>query len=160
MSISKHVAFSSRSKSFHLSVTSSSLNHVCNSCRINKSQQLPFGINNIKSTRPIEYIYSNVRGPTHTSFYKGFKCYAIFNDHYTRYYWLFPMILKYDITTIFPQLHVLLEKKFEFKITHLYSDNGGEYTSLKPYLDKYGISHLTTHSYTSQHNGISEHQHR
>jgi hypothetical protein len=70
------------------------------------------------------------------------------------------MILKYDITTIFPQLHVLLEKKFEFKITHLYLDNGGEYTSLKPYLDKYGINHLTTPSYTSQHNGISEHQHR
>jgi hypothetical protein len=54
------------------------------------------------------------------------------------------MTLKFDVTIIFLQLHVLLEKKFEFKITHLYSDNGGEYISLKPYLNKHGINHLTT----------------
>jgi len=41
------------------------------------------------------------------------------------------MILKSDINIIFPQLHELLEKKFEFKITYLYLDNGGQYTSLK-----------------------------
>jgi transposase InsO family protein len=70
------------------------------------------------------------------------------------------MTLKSDITIIFLQLHVLLEKKFEFKITHLYSDNGGEYISLKPYLNKHDISHLTTPPHTPQHNGISERRHR
>jgi len=66
------------------------------------------------------------------SFLQSFQILFIFIDHYARYCWFFPMILKSDINTIFPQLHKLLEKKFEFKITHLYLDNGGEYTSLKP----------------------------
>ncbi|KAJ0111782.1 hypothetical protein Patl1_03222 [Pistacia atlantica] len=40
-----------------------------------------------------------------------------------------------------------------------YSDNGGEYISLKPFLSLHGISHYTTGPHTPQQNGVSECRH-
>ena len=61
---------------------------------------------------------------------------------------------------IFPQFKNLVEKRFQAKIKSLYSDNGGEYISLKPFLSIHGISHYTTAPHTPQQNGVSERRHR
>lgn len=46
------------------------------------------------------------------------------------------------------------------QIVTFYSDNGGEFQALTPFLSKNGISHHTSAPHTPEHNGISECNHR
>lgn len=90
----------------------------------------------------------------------GFKYYIIFVDHYTKYIWLYHLKQKSDTYNIFIRYKALVEKYFQLPLKTLYSDNGGEYESLRKYLSIDGISHLTTPPHTPQHNGYSERRHR
>jgi hypothetical protein len=60
----------------------------------------------------------------------------------------YPMFAKSLVSSIFPQFKMLVEKRFQSTIKTLYSDNGGEFLSLKNYLPDHGISHYTTDPYT------------
>lgn len=133
---------------------------TCHPCHINKSHQLPFHSSTIHTIAPLQYVFSDVWGPAQELPYDGYKYYVVFIDHFTRYCWFFPMHNKFDVRTIFPQLHVFLEKQFGHSLKNLYNDNGGEYLGLRSYLQKCGISHLTTSPHTPQHNGIFERKHR
>jgi transposase InsO family protein len=84
----------------------------------------------------------------------------MFVDHFTRYIWLYPMKRKSDVQTIFPKFKSLVENFFHHKIKILYTDNGGEYIGLRPFLQNHGISHHTTPPHTPEHNGISERRNR
>lgn len=57
-------------------------------------------------------------------------------------------------------LFPILEKQFNQNIKNLYSNNGGEFVKLKPFLISHGIAHLTTALYTSQQNITVERHHR
>ena len=70
------------------------------------------------------------------------------------------METKSGVAKIFPQFKNLVENRFQSKIQTIYSDNGGEYMSLKPFLSLHGISHFTTAPHTPQQNGVSERRHR
>ena len=54
----------------------------------------------------------------------------------------------------------MIETRFNIKIKGVYSDNGGEFTALRPFFTTHGISHYTTAPYTPQQNGVSERRHR
>jgi transposase InsO family protein len=84
----------------------------------------------------------------------------MFVDHFTRYIWLYPMKRKSDVQTIFPKFKSLVENFYHHKIKILYTDNGGEYIGLRPFLQNHGISHHTTPPHTPEHNGISERRNR
>jgi len=45
--------------------------------------------------------------------------------------WFYPMSAKSQVPSIFPQFKMLVEKRFQSIIKALYSDNGGEFLSLK-----------------------------
>ena len=81
-------------------------------------------------------------------------------DHFTKYIWFYPIKYKSDIFTIFPTFKNLVENYFKIKIISIYSDGGGKFQKLKPFLAKFGISHLMTPPHTPQHNGIAERRHR
>ena len=140
--------------------TCNSLSSLCTACQCNKSHKLPFSSTSLISTHPLEYIYTDLWGPTASTSLDGFRFYALFVDHFTKYSWLFPIRRKSDVPSIFSQLKGLLEKQFDFKIKHLYSDNGGEYHGLRQYLSSNSISWLTTAPHTPQQNGTSERRHR
>lgn len=70
------------------------------------------------------------------------------------------MKAKSQVTNIFPPFQALVENRFKTKILILYSDNGGEFMSLRPYLASKGIAHHTTPPHTPEHNGIAECKHR
>jgi transposase InsO family protein len=133
---------------------------LCSSCSQNKAHRQPFNNHGLTSTAPLDLIYTDVWGPSHAVGIDGSKYYLIFVDHYTKYTWLYPMTHKSTVQTIFPQFRNLVENKFNTKIKSLYSDNGGEYISLKSYLSIHGISHYTTAPHTPQQNGMSERRHR
>jgi hypothetical protein len=70
--------------------------------------------------------------------------------------WFYPMSAKSQVSSIFPQFKMLVEKRFQSTTKALYSDNGGEFLKLKPYLSNHGISHYTTAPHTPQKNGVTE----
>ena len=131
----------------------------CNACLCNKSHKLPFSTSSLVSTHPLQIIFSDVwTSPVISS--NGFKYYVIFVDHFTKYIWFYPLHRKSDVHEVFKRYKTIVENYFHHKITTLYSDNGGEYLSLKDYLSKAGITHLTTPPHTPEHNGYSERRHR
>ena len=74
------------------------------SCPTSKSKQLvffssPTGVKNL-----LELIYTDVWGPSPLFSNNGFKYYVSFLDAHNHYTWLFPMVCKGDVFTIFTKL--------------------------------------------------------
>lgn len=139
--------------------TSSLSSSLCNSCSINKNHKLSFSVSTISSYGTVDVIYSDVwTSPIYSV--DGFKYYVIFVDHFTHYVWLYPLKQKSRVAQIFPRFKILVENQFKACITTLYSDNGGEYITLRSLLSKSGITHLTTPPHTPEHNGLVERCHR
>ncbi|WVY96943.1 hypothetical protein V8G54_029094 [Vigna mungo] len=131
----------------------------CNSCQINKSHKLPFNESTLKSSYPLEIIFSDVWTSPVLSI-DGLRYYCMFVDHFTRYIWLYPIKRKSDVQILFPKFKSLVENFFHRNIKILYTDNGGEYIGLGPFLSTHGISHHSTPPPTPKHNGISERRNR
>ncbi|KAG7564770.1 Integrase catalytic core [Arabidopsis suecica] len=145
---------------FSLSVSSSpQKSSSCSDCLINKTHKLPFSNSTIVSTKPLEFLFSDVWSSPVISI-DNFKYYLVIVDHFTRYTWLYPLKLKSDVKTIFVAFKSLVENKFQTRIGTLYTDNGGEFIALRDFLTAHGISHLTTPPHTPEHNGLSERKHR
>jgi hypothetical protein len=84
----------------------------------------------------------------------------MFVDHYSKFMWLFTLTYKTDLPEIFKTLHLLLERKLNTKFLSLYTDGGGEFQSLQPYLKHHGIEHLVSPPYTPQRVAAVERRHR
>ncbi|GFY82736.1 hypothetical protein Acr_02g0009760 [Actinidia rufa] len=141
-----------------LSPSSSEIN--CDLCLCNKSQRLPFHESSLKSRDPLDLIYTDVWGPTPVTSTEGYRFYVIFVDHFTKYIWFYPISHKSDVFAIFPKFKVTVENYFKKLIVSTYSDNRGEYITMKEYFATHGITHLTTPPHTPQHNGTAERRHR
>lgn len=120
---------------------------------------MSFVANSFHASKPLELLYSDAWGPIEKSI-DGFSYYVIFVDFYTEYICLYPMKHKLDIKILFPQFKRLVEKYFKTPLISIFTDNGGEYTGLIPYLQAEGISHFTTPPHTPEQNGITERRHR
>lgn len=114
----------------------------------------------LTSSSPLEIVFTDVWDPTSIQSINGYSYYVIVVDHFSKYVWLYPIKLKYDVSLIFQTFKSLVEKQFQCHIKTLYSDNGGEFIKLRPFLQKHGISHLITPPYTPEDNGLSERKHR
>ncbi|GJT33879.1 retrovirus-related pol polyprotein from transposon RE1 [Tanacetum coccineum] len=55
---------------------------------------------------------------------------------------------------------LLVEKFFQTPLVSIFTDNGGEYLGLLPFLKTHGISHYTTPPHTPEQNGVAERRHR
>lgn len=136
-----------------------SQNLHCNSCSINKNHKLPFHDTSISSSQPLQIIFSDVwSSPVHS--FDGYKYYLIIVDPFTRYIWFFPLKLKSQVTATFVKFKQLVENQLNTKIKTFYTDNGGEFITLRSFLANQGISHLTTPPHTPEHNGLAERRHR
>ncbi|KAF8389672.1 hypothetical protein HHK36_024191 [Tetracentron sinense] len=149
-------------RSFDLPLEKSSVTKksLCVSCQCNKSHKQPFSISSMTSSQPFELIYSDVWGPSSIKSINGYRFYVIFIDHFTKFTWFYPLKQKSDVESVFINLHNYITNQFTTTIKHLYTDNGGEYLKLRPFLAKHGITSLTTPPHTPQHNGVSERRHR
>ena len=137
-------------RQFSLPYTTTQKSSICPSCSINKAHQQPFRSTSLSSTSPLNLIYIDVWGPAPCVGLDGSRYYLIFIDHYTKYMWFYHMETKSRVAKKFPQFKTLVENRFQSKIQTIYSDNGGEYVSLKPFLSLHGISHFTTAPHTPQ----------
>lgn len=142
---------------FSLPVSESvSKNFSCVDCLSNKSHKLSFAQTSISSTRPLQYLYTDLWTPPVISFEK-FKHYRIIVDHYTRYSWFYPLQLKSHVKETFIKFKALTDNKFQTKISTLFSE--WRRISLRSFLSEKGISHLTALLHTPEHNGLSKRRH-
>ncbi|KAH9648420.1 retrovirus-related pol polyprotein from transposon RE1 [Citrus sinensis] len=73
----------------------------CNACQLGKLHQFHFSATEIKSKNPLELIHTDLWGPASVLSMEGYKYYISFVDDYTRYCWIFPLVLKSDALGIF-----------------------------------------------------------
>jgi transposase InsO family protein len=149
-------------KKHHLPFTGSFSNkEVCESCQLAKSKQLPFPSSPRVSTAPLQLIHTDVWCSPVVSL-SGFRYYVIFIDDYSRYSWLYPLSLKYDVYVTFLKFKSLVENQFSCSIKQLQSDGGGEFLSKQftSFLETNGIFHRISCPYTAQQNGLAERKHR
>ena len=67
---------------------------------------------------------------------------------------------KHEVQKHFQSLHPVLEKYFGHKMLTLYTDRGGEYKVMEPYLNSNGIQHLVSPPHTPQRVALAETRHR
>ena len=82
----------------------------CISCNMSKSHKLSFSDSSIKASAPLEYLFCDVWGPSPVNAIDGSRYYLLIVDAFSRYCWVFTIHLKSQVSTMFQQFHVLVEK--------------------------------------------------
>ncbi|KAH9722810.1 hypothetical protein KPL70_006849 [Citrus sinensis] len=134
----------------------------CEHCVVGKKTRVKFGTANHDTHEILEYIHSDVWGPTKTASIGGSHYFVIFVDDFSRRVWVYTMRAKDKVLEIFVKWKKLVETQTGRKIKVLRSDNGGEYTS-DPFLQvcqNEGIKRYFTMRHTPQQNGVAERMNR
>ncbi|KAH9657504.1 hypothetical protein KPL70_023101 [Citrus sinensis] len=127
-----------------------------------KKIRVKFGTTNHDTREILEYVHSDVCGPTKTASIGGSHYFIIFVDDFSRRVWVYTMRANDEGLEIFVKWNKLVETQTGRKIKVLRSDNGGEYTS-DPFLQvcqNEGIKRHFTMRHTPQQNGVAERMNR
>ncbi|KAH9714714.1 Integrase catalytic domain-containing protein [Citrus sinensis] len=103
--------------------------NFCEHCVVGKKTRVKFGTANHDTREILEYVHSDVWGPTKTASIGGSHYFVIFVDDFSRRVWVYTMRAKDEVLEIFVKWKKLVETQTGRKIKVLRSDNGGEYTS-------------------------------
>ncbi|KAH9717385.1 hypothetical protein KPL71_021793 [Citrus sinensis] len=103
--------------------------NFCEHCVVGKKTRVKFSIVNHDTREILEYVHSDVWGPTKTASIGGIHYFVKFVDDFSRRVWLYTMRTKDEVLEIFVKLKKLVETQTGRKIKVLRSDNEGEYTS-------------------------------
>lgn len=133
---------------------------MCESCKLGKSNRLPFSSSMFSSSKPLERVHCDLWGPVVSS--QRFRYCVIFIDHWSRFCWLFPLKLKSDFYSIFLIFRKHVENQFRTKIGTFQRNGGGEFVSQNflLQLQQSGIQQHLSCSHTPQQNGLAERKHR
>ncbi|KAH9679174.1 CCHC-type domain-containing protein [Citrus sinensis] len=128
-------------------------------CVVSKKTRVKFGTANHDTREILEYVHSDVWGPTKTASIGGSHYFVIFIDDFSIRVWVYTMRAKDEVLEIFVKWEKLVETQTGRKIKILRSDNGGEYT-YDPFLQvcqNEGIKRHFTVRHTPQQNGMAKH---
>lgn len=89
---------------------------------------------------PFELIHTHIRVLASIVSKGDFRYYIHFDD-YSRYTWIYLMIVKSKAVSIFKHFHLMVGQMFNAKIKCLQSYWNGKYRSFLPYLQSYGIQY-------------------
>ncbi|KAH9805146.1 hypothetical protein KPL71_002341 [Citrus sinensis] len=134
----------------------------CEHCVLGKQTRVKFGsaIHNTKGI--LDYVHSDVWGPTKTASLGGMHYFVTFVDDYSRKVWVYLMKNKNEVLGIFLKWKKMVETQTGRKIKRFRSDNGGEYKN-DPFLqicqDEGIVRHFTIRD-TPQQNGVAERMNR
>ena len=130
----------------------------CEPCVKGKQHRKPFqSLREIRSTRKLQCIHSDVCGPMPTESLGGKKYFVSFIDDYTRHCSIYLMRNKSEVPDKFKEFEALVCNQTGLTIGTLRSDNGGEYLSndFEEYLKEKGIRHECTIPYSPAQNGVA-----
>ncbi|KAH9684519.1 Integrase catalytic domain-containing protein [Citrus sinensis] len=136
--------------------------NFCEHCVVGKKTRVKFGTANHDTREILEYVHSDVWGPTKTASIGGSHYFVTFIDDFSRHVWVYTMRAKDKVLEIFVKWKKLVEAQTGRKIKVLRSDNGGEYTSdqFLQVCQNEGIKRHFTVRHTPQQNGVAERMNR
>ncbi|CAL9006318.1 unnamed protein product [Prunus brigantina] len=134
--------------------------HVCDVCPLAKQTRLPFTHSSIKSTAPFDLIHCDIWGPHKIPTHSGARYFLTIVDDFTRFTWIHLMRFKSDTQTLLKSFFSWVKTQFNHDIKVLRADNGGEFISMRSFLDSHGTIFHHTCAYTPQQNGVVERKHR
>lgn len=108
----------------------------------------------------MEFIHTDLWGPSPVASHTNFRYYIHFLDDYSRYTWLFPLKQKSDALAAFIHFKRLVENQFDRKIKQLRTDWGGEFQAFTQLVNENGILFQHSCPHTSEQNGRAERKHR
>ena len=135
----------------------------CEGFLAGKMWRKPFpAVEEIRSTRRLQLVHSDVCGPMHTPSIGGAKYFVTFIDDYTRCCGVHLMRHKTEVLEKFIEFEASVTNGAGKAIGTLRTDNGGEYlsTELQNYLKEKGIRHELTVPHSPQQNGVAERMNR
>ena len=119
-------------------------------------------VGEIRSTRKLQLVHSDVCGPMQTRSIEGAKYFVMFIDDYTRCCTVYFMKHKSEVLDKLKEFEATTTNDSGRAIGTLRTDNGGEYLSsaFQNYLKEKGIRHELTVPHSPQQNGVSERMNR
>ncbi|GFQ95390.1 retrovirus-related Pol polyprotein from transposon TNT 1-94 [Trichonephila clavata] len=134
---------------------------ICDGCCYGKQCRRPFGTKKQRATTPGELINIDVCGPMQQQSLGGAKYYVWFKDDFTKYYRVFFMQSKNEVSKCF-ETCLNETKNAGHMVKEVLSDGGGEVinSTVKCVLEKSGISSRMSMPYTPQQNGAAERENR
>ena len=122
----------------------------CKHCVFVKQCKQRFKTGNHNSKDILDYIHSDLWGPSPIVSYGGALYFLTFIDDYSRKVWVYMLKRKVDVLNVFKQFKVMVEKRIGKSIKCLRTDNGGEFTSVEfeQYCKDEGIVRHKTVVYT------------
>ena len=134
----------------------------CEHCVLGKQTRVKFGsaIHNTKGI--LDYVHSDVWGPTKVASLGGMHYFVTFLDDYSRKVWVYLMKRKSEVLDAFLKWKKMVETQTGRKVKRLRSDNGTEYKN-DPFLqvcqDEGIVRHFTVRD-TPQQNGVAKRMNR
>ncbi|KAH9764272.1 hypothetical protein KPL70_001465 [Citrus sinensis] len=134
----------------------------CEKCVFGKATRLKFSSGRKETKQTLDYIHSDLWGPSQVPSLGGARYFVSFIDDYSRKVWIYVLKHKSEVLGKFKEWDTLIENQTGKKIKRLRTDNGLEYCS-KEFEDFYkykGIARHRTVTYTPQQNGLAERMNR
>lgn len=135
---------------------------LCEYCVLGKSKRVKFNQARHTTKQPLEYIHSDLWGPSKTLTHGGGKYFMSIIDDYSRRVWVYILKTKDEAFTKFKDWMQTVENKSDRRVKHLRTDNGLEYLS-ESFIElckSKGITRHRTVAGTPQQNGLAERMNR
>jgi len=130
----------------------------CEHCILGKQHRVKFNSGMHHSSRPFEYVHSDLWGPSKTLTNGGGSYFLSIIDDYSRRVWIFVLKNKSDTFEKFKEWHTLIENQTGTKLKGLRTDNALEFVSeqFNEFCRLKGIKRHRTIPRTPQQNGLVE----
>jgi len=117
-----------------------------------------FKTGNHNSKDILDYIHSDLWGPSPVVSYGGALYFLMFIDYFSRKVWVFMLKKKANVFHVFKQFKAMIEKRTSKSIKFLRTENGGEFTLMEfeQYCKDEGIVRHKIVVYTPQQNGVAK----
>ena len=134
----------------------------CEQCVLGKQKRVKFGTAIHNTEGILDYIHTDVWGPTKTASLGGKHYFVTFVDDFSRRVWVYTLKSKDEVFETFLVWKKMVEIHTGRKIKVLRSDNGTEYRNdqFSIFCKKEGISRHFTVRDTPQQNGVAERMNR
>jgi len=86
----------------------------CDACAKSKAHQLPFSRSLTSYNAPLQLVFVDIWGPSHTSSTNGSLYYIAFLDAFSQFTWFYLLHSKSEVTSVFLQFKLFAEKQTGF----------------------------------------------
>ncbi|CAN1245740.1 Retrovirus-related Pol polyprotein from transposon TNT 1-94 [Linum grandiflorum] len=138
------------------------LDESCVHCIGAKAHKLPFQSGFSSDMNIFDLVHSDLWGPSLVTSRLGYRYFALFIDHASRYTWIYPLRLKSELIRVTQAFVLMIQTQFHKTIKRLQSDPGGEYNSndLRAFYQSHGILYQQSCLGVSEQNGVVERKNR